>query len=739
MNTIHQIYCTHCTHGSSALDRREGEIARRMLGYSARAGSLAGSALRSVYRQLERHVYYYLPRDTPAGQKLRLTAATAPRRLIFLPSVAGLQMIGQVCYRQRDTEGRPGSYFAHVVFRQEAGTQPRWTPLDGLKLWQASGWVMEDRPDLPFLLPPLGSLEELLQGAPPSVDDQLLLRFLTAPAGTRLDQTGRVVPPRYQQADAASRRALFAEAFHGWFEVGGDPRRTLLVVAEPGLAALLFYGIFRLLPPGPLRDAISFSTFEPNTERPGAQVAGTVFYNPTQTDLRPEAYRPPGFAINSFSRRVSERRGSHGRYVQQMIDTLVEKGWEAVDGRLGNLQTVGAVRVPDLEAMMGIDQLAASLLEPGGGPPDQQWRRSPAAGRYLRRVLTQRLAGLTQSARTLKAVVGQPSHLLILELLTAERIERAVLPAVDYLLKNLPGQWIDPFVRLPSTPTEIKIDVLVRYVTEHHELPPGCEWLWEEPFEQRRPADDRCTALMPQVLIRLEPETLEPFYRRVATEHGDAFLVALEKGCRHGQGALTLLTQIVGTAEPEVLSRLYRRLGPAWLKDYPPEEPAMGRRLREILDDLVNTPSRFSHRLDLVLAGQHLLPEDRDVQVAAAWATCRQAMLELGRLQEQRSGVLRTAPLEELETYCRRMAEAAAQAMVGPAFEGDVKGTQRQQCLASIGRWVLGNRPLLPRRVRVYDALWQKIEWFFQAGRWPTVSLKRMARPLGRLPLLVFV
>ena len=70
MSKIHQIYCTHCTHASSALERREGEIAHRMLGYSARAGSLSGQELRNVYRQIERHIYYYLPRDTPAEEKL---------------------------------------------------------------------------------------------------------------------------------------------------------------------------------------------------------------------------------------------------------------------------------------------------------------------------------------------------------------------------------------------------------------------------------------------------------------------------------------------------------------------------------------------------------------------------------------------------------------------------------------------------------------------------------------------
>ena len=53
MSVIQQMYCTHCTHGSSALERRQGDLAARMLGYSVRAGSLEGDALRQIYRQVE--------------------------------------------------------------------------------------------------------------------------------------------------------------------------------------------------------------------------------------------------------------------------------------------------------------------------------------------------------------------------------------------------------------------------------------------------------------------------------------------------------------------------------------------------------------------------------------------------------------------------------------------------------------------------------------------------------------
>ena len=46
--------------------RSRAGLARRTLGYSTRAGSAAGAALRDLYRRIERYLYYYLPRDTPA-------------------------------------------------------------------------------------------------------------------------------------------------------------------------------------------------------------------------------------------------------------------------------------------------------------------------------------------------------------------------------------------------------------------------------------------------------------------------------------------------------------------------------------------------------------------------------------------------------------------------------------------------------------------------------------------------
>ena len=132
MSQVQQLYCTHCTHGTSALDRSREDLANKVLGYSARAGSLQDiDELHRYYRQVERYLYYALPEGTPGEQKLKLTAesAGAPQRLVYCPSISGLQMLGQVCYRQKDVEGRPGSYFAHVLAAPMDANGQNWTTL----------------------------------------------------------------------------------------------------------------------------------------------------------------------------------------------------------------------------------------------------------------------------------------------------------------------------------------------------------------------------------------------------------------------------------------------------------------------------------------------------------------------------------------------------------------------------------------------------------------------------------
>jgi len=777
---IHQIYCTHCTHGSSALERREGELAARMLGYSARAGSPLGQDLRRYYRQIERHIYYYLPRDTPAEEKLRLSAATAPRRLIYVPSTGGLQLLAQICYRQVDSEGRPGSYFAHALFRDEKDGQTPWSPLDCLRLWSAAGWVDEDSPAFSFVLPTLFSLDEMLQGRRPAIDDGVLESFLKTPSEGAFDDPGRVIPERWRQKSAAERAAVFADVFRGLLELlGEDERRreSLLLVAEPSVAALWFYGMIRLLPPGPIRQAISFSTFEPNTDRLGTTLAAVEFYDPARMELRSGLQRGRGIVANTFSDR-RERPSPAARphrheapYAESALRRLLDEGFEAIDGRLADLHSVGAARVGDLDELAGVDRLARHLLgqegasggqstaEQAGGSeslpssPLPKWPSSPAALRYLSRVLSRELARAAEVPARLCAVVGQPVHLPVLELLAADLATPAVRVAVEHLLDTLPDEKIAALLEIGAVSDEAKTGVLVRYVTAQADLPPGCEFLWEEcragdkgratstaggrrladrgpavspPPAATIPPSSGRPPLLEQLLALLDHQTLLRLYANVAERHGDALVVALCRTCRANHENWAPLSLVVEALHEPSLLALYRSFGTAFFKEYPQAERAMAGKLRQILCSLPQRPQQFSPRLDVVLSGEHLLADDRDRRTAAAWASCRRAILRIGELEGQKSGLLQRRPLDRIENAVQQMAEAVAEALPPQAFEDDRSGGGKQKTLRQIGRPLLGGRPLLPPVNWQNRALWQKVAWYFERGVWPRAALTKL-------------
>ena len=758
-----------------------------MLGYSARAGSLEAQELRKCYRQIERYAYYYLPRDTPGEEKLRLIAASAPRRLIFFPSTGGLQVAGQVCYRPTDTEGRPGSYFAHVLFQDEQDGQGRWSPADCLKLWNARGWVDEDSTTIPFVLRSLYSLSEMHQNARPAIDDGVLRSFLTTPAGGNFDDPAGVIPSRYRATPPKQRINLLANVFRGLLEIDFHQRASLLIVVEPSLAALLFYGIVRLLPPGPLQGGISFSTYEPNTERLGTTLAATIFHDPLRTDLRPDAYRSRGFAVNTFLDRRTDFRQPQAAYAVTMLQRLLAEGWDAVDRTLVNLEAVGAKTAEDFDALAAVDRIVPALFDPRQPLPGDAWRRSPMAIRYLRRILGRRLAELADP-RALESLVGRPQHLLVLELIAAEPDAPATHAAAEYLLRQLPGERIGDLLRLEEISPEAKADVLARYVTAQGALPPGCDQLWQNaastgatevspgghagavrtphaPREGVRHAerdeyDSRGDDLLPRLLARLDLKTLVKFYGSVADKHSDAFVLALVVSCRHvgrignpsGKGAdlvdglpsrstekpaSTLaprLTAIIETMSEESLVSLYRSHGPGFFQDYPADEPALGRRLHELIQSLSGHPSQFRDRLDLITSAAHLLPEDDDQTAATAWSTCRAAILDIGRLQDQRGGMFRQPPIEQIEAAARRMTEAVVRALPRDRFEDDRTGGNKRKCLERVGSHLLAGKKLLPRDRWQFAALWQKVAWHFERGTWPSAPLWKL-RPKRKLPV----
>jgi len=374
MAAVHRLLCTHCTFGSSELEHSTAENAAKVLGYSVRRSSLPEpdrGPLRTAFRGVERLLSYDVPKDTPPAKKESLEAATAPRRLVFLPNLGGWQAAAHVAYRTRDTHGRIGSYFADVLaVRLERDTRP-WSPLDVLQLWSASHdgsaqapwWcdseelLAERDGDGRWKPADAASPSELRGSDEPLIRDELLRQFLTLEPGEAVDDPGRIVSPRWWQMPASQRRDLLAALLQATIQArknGG--KENAVVAAEPSVAALLFYGVFRLLP-SKLRDGIGFSTYEAAPERPLTPLVGTTFLDgeASASDLPPEL-SGRGFACNTF-----RDPGKFGRTTPPAADGFVYRaielvtrdgGWEQLDGVL---DAIDALPRPDFR---NLDELA---------------------------------------------------------------------------------------------------------------------------------------------------------------------------------------------------------------------------------------------------------------------------------------------------------------------------------------------------------------------------------------------
>ena len=198
-----------------------------------------------------------------------------------------------------------------------------WSPLDCLRLWQPSsdssnrgtGWCdSEDQigeglgGDGGLPLPAINSPSDLLEGCNGAIlTDEAFLAFLTNDsANTDKAELSAVIPSRWAEIPTAQRQELFTQILQATINLLDRRHGTVTIAVEPSLAALLFYGICRVLPEKLIRlsdrhAGLSFSTYESAPERSMTNLVATTFLHESNSaDLPPEIYHR-GFACNTFT------------------------------------------------------------------------------------------------------------------------------------------------------------------------------------------------------------------------------------------------------------------------------------------------------------------------------------------------------------------------------------------------------------------------------------------------------
>ena len=760
---IHQLYCTHCTYGTSYLHQRDGAVRDQAFEYSVRVGSVKREECHDYFRRLESCMYYRLPGDTPHEQFLQLKAATAPQRLIYHPSIAGMRLVAQVSYRATDTQNRPGSYFAHVLFTETDNTagngarrgapsgapavRPNWSAADAAQLWDCRDWKCEDA-DIPSELPTLTGLPELRCDNAPLIHDGLLLAFLTA-LGDEIYDPGQIIPARWRQTPPRERRELLVDILQSYLELDVARRQSVLIAVEPSVAALLFYGVARLLPGSGLGEQLSFSTFESHAVRPTTALAATTFRDPPRGELPREAYQNRGFAINTFRTETAplpwKSRTPAPEYARNMVDLLIDRSWDAVHEALARFEKNGALTRDDLEGMSRAERLIQAATSPGAARADLALPQSEKAQQYVRAGVTERLLALAETP-AFGPFANDPANVaVVLPLISPELATSAAGGnLLQRLLHSLSEEQLVELLLGGQLPDALKSVALAQFVRDRQRMPRGVETLWGVP----RPAGRGQPTLLEGTLQALSPQELQALVlnlkkatagtaedEKIERAWADALVAVCDREPEKCPALGEFLDRVVSSERVARLLRTSATLRAAVLRLYPKK----GKKLPALLVRLLKgLPEDAAFEATLVLLDDAtragLLSAERP-QVQA-WQSCRSHLALLAEhflaeltWQERLFGTrVRDATLND---DARNMADAAQRALPAADFsddQADDRGDQLKRLAAQ-----------LHPQASFPETLWRKLEKYLIDERWTRVKFGRGTPLVNPVTLTVAV
>jgi hypothetical protein len=641
---IEQLYCTHCTYGTSALHRHAGNVKDQPFEYSARAGSIKQADSHQKFQQFEKQIFrgLPLPSDAPADVRRQLAGSTSPWRRLVVAESQATSVVAHVTYRTTDTSTPPriGSYFAHLLF-QESGeaARRRWSLAEALQMWGAEFWVVDDRNDLPFDLQEVSDLSQL-PGFGNVINDATLISFLTTPsdgnfhdgpASSRRHELSPAcaIPLRWRRDySAKDRLAFFTHVFQSVLKLNLERRERLTLAIEPSVAALLFYGVIRLLPLSGLVDQLSVSTFEPHQEASSFVLTATDFYDPTTCELPLSASRG-GIAINSYSNKPLSPE-TVSPYVAKMVELFLDprRGPSAVNqNRLDfdQITVSGLVTIRDIEQFLGVPDLVERFIQTTPSNPVSERELAGLTNRAARlrfyELVFTRINAFSEGHSFWRGIGESPPRTAsILRMIREEPAHRETSQILERICKCIPARELPRFLEEQQIPPELRVERLKREVVANGQLPPGCDFLWSQ-----KPSNSNEPPLLERLLSQLDDPALESFCRSTLKEavakrdvtggRMQRIISCLAKGARQPDSKKKpLLVEILsdrafGNDEWDTLLR-NKEYRSQLFDVFPVEDPFLKKRLIDILDQLHCSSSRFPMRMDILKAGQSRLPSE---------------------------------------------------------------------------------------------------------------------------------
>lgn len=272
---FNQFYHTRCRAEESVIGQEE---------FTVRAASVAAEEIKA--QRLHQHLASLAGYELPIGMRFQarsqegLAVGRAPVRLARLRMQDGTIAVVHSVYRA-DAGSRIMNYFSHIVLPSEGelslsaadsislwGQQAAWGASSGLVWQDVQGSASGCNKVLPAWTPPRDGIPRLLSA-------ETVRRFLQGesvetPIGC---PSLEITPSRLRgRENLRLRMSLLECALMGFLT-----KQKVLLVAEPGLAALLVFTVARLLPPE-VTSSMTFSTYEPpgRFETSSADIVNTV-------------------------------------------------------------------------------------------------------------------------------------------------------------------------------------------------------------------------------------------------------------------------------------------------------------------------------------------------------------------------------------------------------------------------------------------------------------------------------
>lgn len=734
---IHQLYITHCTCGSSYFSSEKDKAPERAsvpLGYSVRSSSAPKEDARKIYTAVESLMYYYLPVD---GSVSDLDSVKLPRRFFYIPSVDGKPVIGSVAYRKEDSAGRPGAYFAHVLYGD--GEKP-WMSRTVLQMYKSNFWRGIDGTDVPDSLPTLdmASVTPLTDGSP--VSDSVFENWISGKTEWKTTVDGEektVLPEQFEQ--------FFAGAMSVW----KDSSKKIILVADSDTAALFYYGLLRLAPGGWGTHA-AFSTYESAPMDFPGRLCATTFFRPMKNDMSSEMYSGH-FVFNVYTGRYSSfgvkpaavyLPALPGESVQYPLSDKGECSYtRTIVNRLKTSSWAGVSALQQLSAAMG--------LKPGGNPdsviatefvlthqvgltlrlisqenpadvvylnrsfsPDVVpiWRQSPAAAELLQKQLNQGLSQIdineSNVADKLKLIIGTQAHLMILELLGTQSSDPKSNLVVLHLLKTLPKEFVGSWLTWGNASESAKTTMLLRHIDADGLLPPDSE---KTIFEGTQ------TALLSKLLVKLDPPRLGALWNRYVQQYRLPLVAALTQSVAYHGGDVAFLNNRVEKLTMRDLIDLYKFGSDRYYSEYPANSSAMGVKLDELSTRFEDFIQEFDDYIQTLSAGSHLMSEDK-AKRANSWTSFKAAAQYILALQEDGTG-----NVDVLDEQMNKLVSEFA--IAAPEKESQERAPEKrkeflQKLLAVLYPAQKGFKQFLPPTSPRNERLWEKTVKFFEDGQW---------------------